>query len=174
MVTVLDMTPSPTGEPTVVAFAADLCADHSRQRRERGTSAGHLNGNLGNSTLRRGCATRSLHAGPRHRDLPTRRPDRARHQLDRYRQQPGDENRPARSTAPQATPNLLPGVLTFDGTNLWIGSTGCQVDSANPQDTSNSHGCLSLYFPAASVGQDEPRALCFEQRIKLYPAYRPD
>lgn len=60
------------------------------------------------------------------------------------------------TTAPQATPNLLPGVLTFDGTNLWIGSTGCQVDSANPQDTSNAHGCLSLYFPATSVAKTNP------------------
>jgi hypothetical protein len=39
-------------------------------------------------------------------------------------------------------PNLLPGVLTFDGTNLWIGSTGCQVTAVG------APGCLSLYFPA--------------------------
>ncbi len=57
------------------------------------------------------------------------------------------------TTAPQITPNLLPGVLTFDGTNLWIGSTGCQVDSANPQDTINQYGCLSLYFPATLKAQ---------------------
>ncbi len=37
--------------------------------------------------------------------------------------------------------NLLPGVLTFDGTNLWIGSSGCQVSV-------NAPGCLSIYFPA--------------------------
>ena len=48
------------------------------------------------------------------------------------------------------SPNLLPGVLTFDGTNLWIGSTGCQV-SVNSQQ-----GCLSLYFPATSTAQTNP------------------
>jgi hypothetical protein len=42
-----------------------------------------------------------------------------------------------------SAPNLLPGVLTFDGTNLWIGSTGCQVSSG-------AAGCLSLYSPANS------------------------
>jgi len=50
-------------------------------------------------------------------------------------------------------PNLLPGVLSFDGTNLWIGSTGCQV---NPQDTVSQPGCLSLYFPAAAAAQTNP------------------
>ena len=60
------------------------------------------------------------------------------------------------TTAPQTTPNLLPGVLTFDGTNLWIGSTGCQIDAANPQDAINKHGCLSLYFPAARTAQANP------------------
>ena len=42
-----------------------------------------------------------------------------------------------------AAPNLVPGVLTFDGTNLWIGSTGCQVSAGAP-------GCLSLYSPAGA------------------------
>ncbi|MGD0972919.1 MAG: hypothetical protein ABR866_02445 [Candidatus Korobacteraceae bacterium] len=42
----------------------------------------------------------------------------------------------------QSAPNLVPGVLTFDGTNLWIGSTGCQIPAGAP-------GCLSLYFPAS-------------------------
>ena len=42
-----------------------------------------------------------------------------------------------------SAPNLLPGVLTFDGTNLWIGSTGCQVSAG-------AAGCLSLYSPASS------------------------
>ncbi len=40
----------------------------------------------------------------------------------------------------QSAPNLVPGVLTFDGTNLWIGSTGCQVSAGAPS-------CLSLYSP---------------------------
>jgi hypothetical protein len=48
---------------------------------------------------------------------------------------------PLDTTAPPNSPNLLPGVLTFDGTNLWIGSTGCQVSAG-------AAGCLSLYFPA--------------------------
>jgi hypothetical protein len=48
---------------------------------------------------------------------------------------------PLDTTAPPNAPNLLPGVLTFDGTNLWIGSTGCQVSAG-------AAGCLSLYFPA--------------------------
>lgn len=42
-------------------------------------------------------------------------------------------------------PNLMPGVLTFDGTNLWIGSTGCQVSDGAP-------GCLSRYLPGNAVG----------------------
>jgi hypothetical protein len=40
----------------------------------------------------------------------------------------------------QSAPNLVPGVLTFDGTNLWIGSTGCQVSAG-------ALSCLSLYSP---------------------------
>ncbi len=39
----------------------------------------------------------------------------------------------------------MPGVLTFDGTNLWIGSTGCQVSVG-------ASGCLSQYLPGNSVG----------------------
>jgi hypothetical protein len=42
-------------------------------------------------------------------------------------------------------PSLMPGVLTSDGTNLWIGSTGCQVSDGAP-------GCLSRYLPGNSVG----------------------
>jgi hypothetical protein len=42
----------------------------------------------------------------------------------------------------QDAPSLMPGVLTFDGTNLWIGSTGCQVSAGAPS-------CLSMYLPAS-------------------------
>jgi hypothetical protein len=40
-------------------------------------------------------------------------------------------------------PKVMPGVLTFDGTNLWIGSSGCQVSPG-------ASGCLSLYMPSGS------------------------
>jgi hypothetical protein len=40
---------------------------------------------------------------------------------------------------------LMPSVLTFDGTNLWIGSTGCQVFPG-------AASCLSMYVPGNSIG----------------------
>jgi hypothetical protein len=59
----------------------------------------------------------------------------------------------------QSAPNLLPGVLTFDGTNLWIGSTGCQIPTtaqvlANP---ATGYGCLALYSPGSPVSSQNPR-----------------
>jgi hypothetical protein len=45
----------------------------------------------------------------------------------------------------QVAPNIVPGVLTFDGTNLWIGSTGCQV-------TAGALSCLSQYLPGNPAG----------------------
>ena len=48
-----------------------------------------------------------------------------------------------------ASPNFMPGVLTFDGTNLWIGSTGCQVSVGAPS-------CLSMYVPASGQGLTNP------------------
>jgi hypothetical protein len=42
-------------------------------------------------------------------------------------------------------PSLMPGVLNFDGTNLWIGSTGCQVSAG-------AQGCLSMYVPGNPAG----------------------
>jgi hypothetical protein len=46
--------------------------------------------------------------------------------------------------APVAS-NITPKVLTFDGTNLWMGSTGCPLLAGAP-------GCLSLYFPGNAAG----------------------
>jgi hypothetical protein len=45
-----------------------------------------------------------------------------------------------------AAPSISPKLLTYDGTNLWIGSTGCLI-------AANAPGCLSLYFPGNAADQ---------------------
>ena len=60
----------------------------------------------------------------------------------------------------QSAPNLLPGVLTFDGTNLWIGSTGCQIPTAAQANANPAaaYGCLALYFPGSPVSSLNPQS----------------
>lgn len=39
--------------------------------------------------------------------------------------------------------NIAPKVMTSDGTNIWIGSTGCSLSA--------SHGCLAIFSPSSGV-----------------------